>query len=481
VDDHAPLIERAFASVPLEQSYFIEEIEGDVPDFIRGTYYLNGPARFARADVRYRHWLDGDGMVCALRFEAGRAHFINRFVRSAKFVAEEDASRPIFRAFGTAFASDRLKRRMALETPVNVSVYTYDNKLLAFGEQGLPWELDPITLETRGEFNFGGCLNDVSPFAAHPKIDPLTGEMFNFGVAFAAEPYLNLYRFDAQSKLTYRRRLPLDYACTNHDFGLSPNYATFYLSPYILDLASMIREGGTLMDSLHWEPWRGSRLLIVSRETGEHAASIPIRSRHCLHFINCFEEDGQLNIDVLELKQPIYDQYQRVPNLFVGVCEGRPVRYTVEVKSGALVGRREIDYRCAPDFPSIAPRDATRRYGDFWVLGISATGQPGRKFFDQLVHLNWDRASARDIYQTPAKHYLGGEPIFISNLNDEAEGVVICQAFDPGGAASAFLIFDAFNVTRGPVATLRLMSPLHFGFHASFKPDSGGESEASTP
>jgi len=61
MEDHAPLIERAFSFTPSEQSYTVEHIEGDLPDFIGGTYYMNGPARFSRGNLRYNHWLDGDG------------------------------------------------------------------------------------------------------------------------------------------------------------------------------------------------------------------------------------------------------------------------------------------------------------------------------------------------------------------------------------------------------------------------------------
>ena len=96
MEDFAPLLERAFALDPREQEYTIEASTGEVPDFVRGTYYLNGPARFARAGLRYRHWLDGDGMVCALRFERDGVHFTNRFVRTHKFVAEEKAGHPSF-------------------------------------------------------------------------------------------------------------------------------------------------------------------------------------------------------------------------------------------------------------------------------------------------------------------------------------------------------------------------------------------------
>ncbi len=87
VADYAPRIERAFSLKPRELSYRVDDVQGHIPTFIRGSYYLNGPARFESAGVRYRHWLDGDGLVCALRFEEDRVSFTNRFVRSRKFRA----------------------------------------------------------------------------------------------------------------------------------------------------------------------------------------------------------------------------------------------------------------------------------------------------------------------------------------------------------------------------------------------------------
>ena len=467
--NHAPFLERGFTTDAHELSYAIEEVEGETPDFICGSYYLNGPARFARAGMRYRHWLDGDGMVCALRFERGHVYFLNRFVRSDKFVAEEEAGQPIFRTFGTAFEGDQLKRGMALESPMNVSVYPYSRTLLALGEQGLPWELDPVTLETRGKFTFGGCLNDVSPFAAHPKFDPTTGEMFNFGISFSAtRPTLNLYRFNRQAKLLYRKRHRVDFPCSVHDFSLSPCYSIFYLSPYILKMEMLAREGRTLMEALNWEPERGSRLFIASRRTGDEVATIPVGQRYCLHLINCFETDGRLIVDVVEYDRPLYDQYQVVPELFTDVGEGQPVRFVVDMKSCEVIARQQIDYRLAPDFPSIDPRQATQPYRDFWMLGISATGQRGRKFFDQLVHANWGEATAKDIYQAPAMQYLGGEPIFIGDPHDPGTGAIMCQVFDAEHATSGFAIFNAFHVARGPVSVLRLKEPIPPLFHASF-------------
>jgi all-trans-8'-apo-beta-carotenal 15,15'-oxygenase len=466
--DHAPLLENAFALESEEGDYTITQIDGQIPAFVRGSYYLNGPSRFARGGLRYRHWLDGDGMVRALHFGADGVRFVNRFVRGSKFSGEEEAGAALFRTFGTKFEDDRLDRGIALVSPLNVSVYPYAGTLLAFGEQGQPWELDPLTLETRGVYNFNGRINPISPFSAHAKIDAASGELFNFGISFSAtQPALNLYRFDADAALVYRKRLHLDWPCSTHDFSLSRSYAVFYLSPYLLDIEAMM-EGATLMDALKWEPQRLSRLLVARREDGGEVLRLELGDKYCLHLVNSFEDGDHLVMDVIELDQPVYDQYQTVPDLFTQVRRAEPVRYRIDLKRGAVVERRELNYRHMADFPSIDPRLDGVACNDFWMLGIGNTAEAGRKFFDELVHLNWTAGGLAGLYRAPQGHYLGGEPLFIPDPNDAKGGAVICQSFDAARRHSTFLIFNAHDVSAGPAATLHLESPVHLGFHTSF-------------
>src|SRR5687768_5221315 len=217
--DFAPLLERCFLFDAVEASYELSGIVGRVPGWLRGTYYVNGPARFKRPGRTCRNWLDGDGMVYALRFGSQGIHFTSRFVQTPKLLGEEAAGRFLYRGFGTAFPGDRLRRKVMLEPPVNVSVYPYNGKLLAFGEQTLPYELDPVTLETSGEYDFKGSLNEVSPFSAHAKFD---GHLLNFGVAFsAAKPMLNVYEFDGTGALLSRKRYAIGNPHSVHDFGFT--------------------------------------------------------------------------------------------------------------------------------------------------------------------------------------------------------------------------------------------------------------------
>jgi len=494
--DFAPSLETVFDTVPEEGSYRAEAIDGEIPCFLRGTYYLIGPARFVRAGLRYRHWLDGDGMVTTLRFDGEGSEgtdrapqLTHRFVRTTKLVDEEAAGQALYRTFGTAFDGDRLLRGVALASPVNVSACFFAGRFLAFGEQGLPWELDPVTLETRGEHTFDGRLNALTPFAAHPKIDRETGELFNFGVSFSAKrPTLTLYRFDAEGRQVFRRRHDLDLPRSNHDFGLSERYAAFYLSPHVMDMEALMTRGASVMGALSWQPERGSRLLVLSREDGSEVASIPIGQGYCLHVANAFDSSDRGNrliVDLLELEEPVYPDYQELPNLFERVRPGRPVRLVVDLDSQELIERREVAYHRACDFPAVARANETHPTSDTWLLGISATGQEGRKFFDELVHVRWDTPEEVAIYRAPEGRFLGGEPVFAGNpgagsggsgagggdsSTSEPRGVIIVQEIDPSARSSAFLLFDAFDVEKGPIARLENRTPLPPCFHAGFEP-----------
>ena len=73
----------------------LEVVEGRIPDDLEGTYLRNTENPLLPAIGRY-HPFDGDGMVHAIRFEGGRAHYRNRMVRTSGLAAEsEGASAPV--------------------------------------------------------------------------------------------------------------------------------------------------------------------------------------------------------------------------------------------------------------------------------------------------------------------------------------------------------------------------------------------------
>lgn len=450
-----------------ESCYEIEEIDGRVPEYVRGTWYLNGPARFERGSRRYENWLDGDGMVCAVRFDEGGVHFTNRFVQTKKLLEEDVAGEFLHRTFGTAFEGDRLKRGLGTESPANVSVIPFNGRLLAFGEQSIPLELDPVSLDTIGPFDFFGQLNSISPFSAHPKIDPRNGEFLNFGIAFSqTQPLLHYYRFGTDGQLLCRTRTKLSAPRSLHDFTVSDNYVSFYLSPHVLNM-DRLRSGDSTLGSLDWSS-SPSELLILNRTAGDIAARLEIDNGYSLHTINSFECDGLLFLDLIELERPVYADYGPLPHLFESPPHGRPVRFVIDVVAGRIVDKFKLPYRSLLDFPCVHPNDEQRMYDRCWMLGIP-DGEPGEtKFFTQLVAFHWSDGGTYESYTTPDGVYLAGEPVCICNPTQPNECVVVCQQYNAARDTGGLAFFDGRKVRDGPLATLTLRTPIHFGFHATF-------------
>lgn len=466
------MMERLFLFEAVESSYPVTGIEGQIPGWLRGSYYLNGPARFQRDGRRCRNWLDGDGMVCALHFGEDGVRWVSRFIRTRKLRDEEAAGAFLYRGFGTAFPGDRLRRGLMLESPVNLNIFRWGDRLLAFGEQALPVRLDPDSLDTLGEFDFDQQLNEVSPFSAHAKVDPANGHLVNFGISFSPRrPVLYLYEFGASGKLLSRRRVPLDLQYANHDFTLSRRHAVFFLSPFVMDFERFRRDGVSVMDSLAWEPQRGSQILAVPRDPrGAKAFAVPAGQGYCLHLINAFEEGRELVVDILELERPLYPEYQPLPDLFATAPPCLPVRYTLDLETHSLRDRRPLPYGPCADFPSIAPHRLAGPYQDFWALGISASGTRGRKFFDHLAHGSWTKGTMDDRYRAPAGECLAGQPVFLANPEDPDDGLVMVQHLAPSADRAALALFPALAVHRGPVIRIPLRDRLHPLFHAAFHP-----------
>jgi len=65
----------------------------------------------------------------------------------------------------------------------------------------------------------------------------------------------------------------------------------------------------------------------------------------------------------------------------------------VDRNSKSVVERRALAYDRTPDFPAIDTRLSGSDYDEFWMLGISAAGLPGRKFSTNWRMAPWSRGA----------------------------------------------------------------------------------------
>src|SRR6266702_5591723 len=125
----------------------------------------------------------------ALHLENGRASYRNRWVRTPKWQAEHDAGRALFGGFGRKLP-DAPAAIIQDGGVANTNIIFHAGRLLALEEGHLPTEIEPGTLNRLGYCDYKGGI--AGPFTAHPKIDPVTGEMvFCYNAAGPLTPALS--------------------------------------------------------------------------------------------------------------------------------------------------------------------------------------------------------------------------------------------------------------------------------------------------
>ena len=148
-----------FAPVDQELTDTQLEVEGQIPEQLRGVYLRNGPNPVGGKDPG--HWFTGDGMLHGVRLEDGEAvWYRNRWVRTKPFKGDPD---PMIRPDGS------VDRTVSVS---NTNVIGHAGRIYALVESSFPAELTP-ELDTIGVSDLGGKLE--SAFTAHPKICPKTG------------------------------------------------------------------------------------------------------------------------------------------------------------------------------------------------------------------------------------------------------------------------------------------------------------------
>jgi carotenoid cleavage dioxygenase-like enzyme len=156
----------------------VEVVQGHVPRDLSGVLYRCGPDRQYPSIATQDIFIDGEGMAHLFRFENGHVDYRSRWVRNERFRLQEQARRSLFGRYRNRYTNDPSVAGKGMGT-ANTNIVWHGRKLLALKEDSLPIELDPLTLETRGEWSYEGAVRAVS-LTAHPKLDLHRNELLTF-------------------------------------------------------------------------------------------------------------------------------------------------------------------------------------------------------------------------------------------------------------------------------------------------------------
>ena len=210
---------------PLRMECNIQDliIEGEVPRDLFGSYYRNGPdPQFPPMGGDY-HWFAGDGMIHAFHFENGRISYLNRWAQTSKWKQERKAGRSLINALNPMDPDPEFNFE-GEDGTANTNIVFHSGKLLALEEGHKPFELDPLTLESKGAWNYKGKLD--SAMTAHPKIDPKTGEMIGFSYGFGVNK-MSYFVVNSEGIMTTYKEFKTPYSSMVHDFVVTTKHIIF--------------------------------------------------------------------------------------------------------------------------------------------------------------------------------------------------------------------------------------------------------------
>lgn len=210
-----------------------------------------------------------------------------------------------------------------MKNVANTGVLHWGGKLLAFWESGLPYELDPRTLDTIGPTDLGGAIN-TKALAAHYKVlSPRAGESGKRWCTFAMDNGftgvgVTFYEFAEGGGLLHRSAFSLQGLTMSlvHDLVVTDNYYALVLGPVQFDATKFVTEymlsRVSIAECLVYDPpsLGGARIFLFPRPGAEPAVRRAaaaaggyrvIEAPPCFvfHNVNAFEEGGRLVLDTV--------------------------------------------------------------------------------------------------------------------------------------------------------------------------------------
>jgi len=446
-------------------------VEGEIPTDMNGHFYrvqpdFIYPPRYSN-DVPF----NGDGNVTLFKFKQGSVDVKTRFVETQRYKAQTKARKALFGTYRNPRTDDPSVRGISAGT-ANTNLIFHAGKLLAMKEDSPPVLIDPDTLETLDDYyTFDGKMTSKT-FTAHPKIDPVNGEMVGFGYEAKGEASRDIacYAIDKTGKVSWQAWIEAPYAGLIHDFAITQNYIAFLVIPMAVNVEQMTREGVHFAWDSSLPSWFG-----VLRRGGDGSDVRWFKGpeKCATHVMNAFDEGSKIHVD---MDMATGNQFPFFPSLHEPFdpqrAAGRLTRITVDLDSDAT------EYSTTELFPTVGvlPRTDER----FWSLPYSVGFMPSMDFSKPQAEVlagnvgltlnTWVRFDLDKNQQTEyfaGGHYTLQECQFVPRDNTAREGcgylIGVANNFDT--MLSELHILDAEKLDQGPLAKIKLPVRLRNGVH----------------
>jgi carotenoid cleavage dioxygenase-like enzyme len=439
------------------------EVWGQIPSDIDGTFYR------VQCDFQYRppqnEWptaFNGDGHVSAFRFANGSVDFKSRYVKTERLMTERRARKRLWGVYRNHLTDDPSVANVD-RGAANTHLYWHGGKLLVLKEDALPYAIDPHSLETLGRWDFHGKWTATS-MAAHPKIDPLTGEMIGYGYQAKGDLSTDIavYTINNRGHIVKEVWLKAPYLGIMHDIAITQKYVVI---PVIARTSSLERlKSGEPM----WE-WDGNLPTMVGVLPRDGDAK-DVRwfkgpARNTLHFLNATDGDNKITMEL-----PVSDG-ERTPSqikrwTFNLNSKSDAFEEEVVSTSNGVLARMDDRYLSLPyRYGYVGNNDASKPYDT--ATGGNRAGRVTNTYrrFD-LRNPGFDKENVFFVGPTHGLQESGFVPR--KGSTEEGDGYIMGVASNYAEMLSELHIVDAQRMEEGAVAVVKLPFRLRGGTHVNW-------------
>ncbi len=451
---------------PFYDEYEVIDLDsiGEIPKDLNGIYIRNTENQIHEPIGRF-HPFDGDGLLHSIVFNNGSADYRNKFIRTEGFLIEEKLNKSKWAGLMERPGTSELPgwgAQGCLKDTSSTDVVVHAGKVLTtFYQCGDGYNMDPLSLNPSGKAPWV----PVGGVSAHTKVDLRTGELLFFNYSKVA-PYMHYGVVGKDNNLKHYTPIPLPGPRLPHDMAYTDNFSILNDLPLFWDEEMLKR--GIHATRMHDLP---SRFAIIPRYgKSDEIKWFEANPTYCLHWNNAYEDGDEIILDGYFQENPVPEKYDNAPKglermmafLDNHLLKPRLHRWRFNLKTGSTK-EETLDDKIL-EFGAINQQFACKKHR----YSYSMMPTKGWFTFDGLC--KYDHQTGKSETYNFGNGIFGSEVCFApkDSAKNEDDGYLVSIITDINKNISSCVLFEAKNISQGPICVLPLPQQICSGTHATW-------------